>query len=175
MKIANDIRLLASGPRSGIGEITIPANEPGSSIMPGKVNPTQVEALTMVCAQVMGNDTTITIAGANGHFELNVFKPVMINAFLQSARLLGDACQAFNDNCAIGIEPNQARIDEHLKNSLMLVTALNPHIGYDNAAKIAKKAHAEGASLKETAVALGILTEEQFDEWVVPASMTGPK
>lgn len=175
MKIANDIRLLASGPRSGIGEITLPANEPGSSIMPGKVNPTQVEALTMVCAQVMGNDTTITIAGANGHFELNVFKPVMINAFLQSARLLGDACQAFNDNCAIGIEPNQARIDEHLKNSLMLVTALNPHIGYDNAAKIAKKAHAEGASLKEAAVALGILTEDQFDEWVVPASMTGPK
>ncbi len=174
-KIANDIRLLASGPRSGIGEIVIPANEPGSSIMPGKVNPTQVEALTMVCAQVMGNDTTITIAGSNGHFELNVFKPVMIHAFLQSARLLGDACQAFNDNCAIGIEPNQARIDEHLKNSLMLVTALNPHIGYDNAAKIAKKAHAENTSLKEAAVELGILTEEQFDEWVIPASMTGPK
>ena len=174
-KIANDIRLLASGPRSGIGEITIPANEPGSSIMPGKVNPTQVEALTMVCTQVMGNDTTITIAGSNGHFELNVFKPVMIHAFLQSARLLGDACQAFNDNCAIGIEPNQARIDEHLKNSLMLVTALNPHIGYDNAAKIAKKAHAENTSLKEAAVELGILTEEQFDEWVVPASMTGSK
>ena len=174
-KIANDIRLLASGPRSGIGEIIIPANEPGSSIMPGKVNPTQVEALTMVCAQVMGNDTTITIAGSNGHFELNVFKPVMIHAFLQSARLLGDACQAFNDNCAIGMEPNQARIDEHLKNSLMLVTALNPHIGYDNAAKIAKKAHTENTSLKEAAVELGILTEEQFDEWVIPASMTGPK
>lgn len=174
-KIANDIRLLASGPRSGIGEIIIPANEPGSSIMPGKVNPTQVEALTMVCAQVMGNDTTITIAGANGHFELNVFKPVMINAFLQSARLLGDACQAFNDNCATGIEPNQARIDEHLRNSLMLVTALNTHIGYDNAAKIAKKAHAENTSLKEAALELGLLTEEQFDEWVVPASMTGPK
>ena len=174
-KIANDIRLLASGPRSGIGEIVIPANEPGSSIMPGKVNPTQVEALTMVCAQVMGNDTTITIAGSNGHFELNVFKPVMINAFLQSARLLGDACQAFNDNCAIGIQPNQARIDEHLKNSLMLVTALNTHIGYDNAAKIAKKAHAENTSLKEAALELKILTEEQFDEWVVPASMTGPK
>lgn len=174
-KIANDIRLLASGPRSGIGEIIIPANEPGSSIMPGKVNPTQVEALTMVCAQVMGNDTTITIAGANGHFELNVFKPVMINAFLQSARLLGDACQAFNDNCAIGIEPNQARIDEHLRNSLMLVTALNTHIGYDNAAKIAKKAHAENTSLKEAALELDLLTEEQFDEWVVPASMTGPK
>ena len=174
-KIANDIRLLASGPRSGIGEIIIPSNEPGSSIMPGKVNPTQVEALTMVCAQVMGNDTTITIAGANGHFELNVFKPVMINAFLQSARLLGDACQAFNDNCAIGIEPNQARIDEHLRNSLMLVTALNTHIGYDNAAKIAKKAHAENTSLKEAALELDLLTEEQFDEWVVPASMTGPK
>jgi fumarate hydratase class II len=174
-KIANDIRLLASGPRSGIGEIIIPANEPGSSIMPGKVNPTQVEALTMVCAQVMGNDTTITIAGASGQFELNVFKPVMIHAFLQSARLLGDACQAFNDNCAIGIEPNQARIDEHLRNSLMLVTALNTHIGYDKAAKIAKKAHTENTSLKEAAVELGILTEEQFDEWVVPASMIGPK
>ena len=174
-KIANDIRLLASGPRSGIGEIIIPANEPGSSIMPGKVNPTQVEALTMVCAQVMGNDTTITFAGSNGQFELNVYKPVMINAFLQSARLLGDACQAFNDNCTIGIEPNQARIDEHLKNSLMLVTALNPYIGYENAAKIAKKAHLENTSLKASAVELGILTEEQFDEWVVPASMTGPK
>lgn len=171
-KISNDIRLLASGPRSGIGEITIPANEPGSSIMPGKVNPTQVEALTMVCTQVMGNDTTITIAGSNGHFELNVFKPVMIHAFLQSARLLGDACQAFNDNCAVGIEPNQSRIDEHLKNSLMLVTALNPHIGYDNAAKIAKKAHAENTSLKEAALKLKILTEEQFEKWVVPAAMT---
>ena len=175
MKIANDIRLLASGPRSGIGELTIPANEPGSSIMPGKVNPTQVEALTMVCAQVMGNDTTITIAGSNGHFELNVFKPVMINAFLQSARLLGDACQAFNDKCAIGIEPNQVRIDQQLHQSLMLVTALNPHIGYDNAAKIAKKAHAENTSLKEAAIESGILTEEQFDQWVVPAEMTYPK
>ena len=173
MKIANDIRLLASGPRSGIGELLIPANEPGSSIMPGKVNPTQVEALTMVCVQVMGNDTTITIAGSNGHFELNVFKPVMIHAFLQSATLLGDACAAFNDHCAVGIEPNQGRIDEHLKNSLMLVTALNPHIGYDNAAKIAKKAHAEGTSLKEAAMALELLTEEQFDEWVVPANMIG--
>ncbi|WP_343219117.1 class II fumarate hydratase [Cerasicoccus frondis] len=173
MKIANDIRLLASGPRSGIGELIIPANEPGSSIMPGKVNPTQVEALTMVCAQVMGNDTTVTIAGSNGHFELNVFKPVMINALLQSATLLGDACAAFTDHCAVGIEPNQARIDEHLRNSLMLVTALNPHIGYDNAAKIAKKAHAENTSLKEAAVELGILTEAQFDEWVVPAKMTG--
>ena len=175
MKIANDIRLLASGPRSGIGELIIPANEPGSSIMPGKVNPTQVEALTMVCAQVMGNDTTITIAGSNGHFELNVFKPVMIHAFLQSARLLGDACQAFNDKCVIGIEPNQSRIDQHLYQSLMLVTALNPHIGYDNAAKIAKKAHAENTSLKEAAIESGILTKEQFDQWVVPAEMTYPK
>ncbi|MEM6821678.1 MAG: class II fumarate hydratase [Verrucomicrobiota bacterium] len=172
-KIANDIRLLASGPRSGIGELIIPANEPGSSIMPGKVNPTQVEALTMVCTRVMGNDTVITIGGANGHFELNVYKPVMIQAFLESAILLGDACQAFNDNCAIGIEPNQSRIDEHLKNSLMLVTALNPHIGYDNAAKIAKKAHAENTSLKEAALALELLTEEQFDQWVDPSRMTG--
>ena len=172
-KIANDIRLLASGPRSGIGELVIPANEPGSSIMPGKVNPTQVEALTMVCCQVMGNDTTITFAGANGQFELNVYKPVMVHAFLQSATLLGDACQAFNDNCALGIEPNQSRIDEHLRNSLMLVTALNTHIGYDNAAKIAKKAHAENTSLKEAALALELLTEEQFDEWVAPATMIG--
>ncbi|MEM6278713.1 MAG: class II fumarate hydratase [Verrucomicrobiota bacterium] len=174
-KIANDIRLLASGPRSGIGEITIPANEPGSSIMPGKVNPTQVEALTMVCARVMGNDTTITFGGANGHFELNVYKPVMIQAFLESALLLGDAAVAFNDRCAVGIEPNFPRIQSHLENSLMLVTALNRHIGYDNAAKIAKKAHAEGTSLKEAALALELLTEVQFDEWVVPADMTGPK
>ncbi len=174
-KIANDIRLLASGPRSGIGELIIPANEPGSSIMPGKVNPTQVEALTMVCCQVMGNDTTVTFAGANGHFELNVYKPVMINALLQSATLLGDACQAFNDNCAVGIEPNQSRIDEHLRNSLMLVTALNPHIGYDNAAKIAKKAHAENTSLKEAAIALELLTEQQFDQWVDPGSMIGER
>ena len=152
---------------------TIPANEPGSSIMPGKVNPTQVEALTMVCAQVMGNDVTVSIGGSSGHFELNVYKPVMIHAFLQSANLLGDACQAFNDHCAVGIAPNQARIDEHLRNSLMLVTALNPHIGYDNAAKIAKKAHAENTSLKEAALALGLLTEQQFDEWVVPSDMTG--
>jgi len=173
MKIANDIRLLASGPRSGIGEITIPANEPGSSIMPGKVNPTQVEALTMVCAQVMGNDTTIAIAGSNGQFELNVFKPVMINAFLQSATLLGDACQAFNGHCAVGIEPNQSRIDAHLKNSLMLVTALNTHIGYENAAKIAKKAHEENKTLKEVAIELNLLTAEQFDEWVVPGKMVG--
>ena len=172
-KIANDIRLLASGPRSGIGELVIPANEPGSSIMPGKVNPTQVEALTMVCAQVMGNDVAVTFGGANGHFELNVYKPVMINAFIQSATLIGDACAAFNDHCAVGIEPNQDRIDEHLRNSLMLVTALNRHIGYDSAAKIAKKAHAENTSLKEAALALELLTGEQFDEWVVPADMIG--
>jgi fumarate hydratase class II len=173
MKIANDIRLLASGPRSGIGEITIPANEPGSSIMPGKVNPTQVEALTMVCTQVMGNDTTISVAGSNGHFELNVFKPVMIHAFLQSATLLADACEAFNDHCATGIEPNTPRIEEHLNNSLMLVTALNTHIGYDNAAAIAKKAHKENTTLKEAALSLGLLTEEQFKEWVDPSKMIG--
>lgn len=172
-KVANDIRLLASGPRSGIGELLIPANEPGSSIMPGKVNPTQVEALTMVCTRVMGNDTTITFCGANGHFELNVFKPVMISAFLESATLLSDACRAFNDNCAVGIEPNQSRIESHLKNSLMLVTALNRHIGYDNAAKIAKKAHTENISLKEAALSLELLSEEQFDEWVVPSDMVG--
>lgn len=174
MKIANDIRMLASGPRSGIGEITIPANEPGSSIMPGKVNPTQIEALTMVCVQVMGNDTTISIAGSAGHFELNVFKPVMINALLQSATLIADACRSFNDHCAIGIEPNQARIEENLRNSLMLVTALNPHIGYENAARIAKKAYAENTGLKEAALKLGLLTEQQFDEWVVPRDMIGP-
>lgn len=172
-KVANDIRLLASGPRSGIGELFIPANEPGSSIMPGKVNPTQVEALTMVCARVMGNDTTITFSGANGHFELNVFKPVMISAFLESATLLSDACRAFNDNCAAGIEPNHSRIESHLKNSLMLVTALNRHIGYDNAAKIAKKAHTDNISLKEAALSLELLSEEQFDEWVVPSDMVG--
>jgi fumarate hydratase class II len=173
MKIANDIRMLASGPRSGIGEIIIPENEPGSSIMPGKVNPTQVEALTMVCAQVMGNDVAIAVGGMNGHFELNVFKPVMIANFLQSAILLGDACKAFNDNCAVGIEPNTPRIQEHLNNSLMLVTALNTHIGYDNAAKIAKKAHKEGTTLKQAAIDLGLLTSEQFDEWVVPSKMIG--
>ena len=175
MKIANDIRMLASGPRSGIGEITIPANEPGSSIMPGKVNPTQIEALTMVCVQIMGNDTTISIAGSNGHFELNVFKPVMINALLQSATLIADACQSFNDHCAIGIEPNRERIEENLHNSLMLVTALNPHIGYENAAQIAKKAYAENKSLKEAALESGLLTEQQFDEWVVPRDMIGSK
>lgn len=173
MKIANDIRMLASGPRSGIGEIIIPANEPGSSIMPGKVNPTQVEAITMVAAQVMGNDVTISIGGSQGHFELNVYKPVMINAMLQSATLIGDACQAFNDNCAIGIEPNHPRIQEHLTNSLMLVTALNPHIGYEKAAKIAKKAHEEGSTLKAAAIDTGYLTSEQFDEWVVPGDMIG--
>jgi len=173
MKIANDVRMLSSGPRSGIGEILIPENEPGSSIMPGKVNPTQVEALTMVCAQVMGNDVAITIGGSNGHFELNVFKPMMINNLLISARLIGDACVSFNDNCAIGIEPNTAFIKRHLENSLMLVTALNPHIGYENAAAIAKKAHKEGTSLREAAIALGLLTNEQFDAWVKPEEMTG--
>lgn len=174
MKIANDIRMLASGPRSGIGEITIPANEPGSSIMPGKVNPTQTEALTMVCAQVIGNDTTISFAGANGHFELNVFKPVMINALLQSARLIADACKSFNDHCASGIEPNLPQINKNLGNSLMLVTALNPHIGYENAAKIAKKAFDDHLSLKEAALALCLITEQQFDEWVIPKEMIGP-
>ena len=173
MKIANDIRLLASGPRSGIGEILLPENEPGSSIMPGKVNPTQVEAMTMVCTQVMGNDTTISTAGSNGHFELNVFKPVMIYNFLQSAQLLGDACLAFNDNCAAGIRPNHERINKHLNESLMLVTALNTHIGYYKAAEIAKKAHKEGTTLKEAALELGHLTSEEFDKWVDPHKMTG--
>jgi len=173
MKIGNDIRMLASGPRCGIGEITIPANEPGSSIMPGKVNPTQAEAITMACAQVMGNDVAINIGGSNGHFELNVFKPMMIYNFLESARLIGDSCRSFNDNCVVGIEPNNERIDENLNNSLMLVTALNTHIGYEKAAEIAKKAHKEGATLKEAALSLGYLTEEEFDEWVDPSRMTG--
>ncbi|HET6245594.1 MAG: class II fumarate hydratase [Bacteroidetes bacterium] len=173
MKIANDIRLLASGPRCGIGEINIPENEPGSSIMPGKVNPTQCEAMTMVCAQVIGNDAAITIGGMNGHFELNVFKPVMIYNFLMAARLIGDACVSFNENCAIGIEPNHARIKQNLENSLMLVTALNPHIGYENAAKIAKKAHKEGSTLRQSAIALGLLTEDQFTQWVNPNEMIG--
>ena len=173
MKIANDIRMLSSGPRSGIGEILIPENEPGSSIMPGKVNPTQVEAITMVAAQVMGNDVAITIGGSNGHFELNVFKPLIAANFLQSARLIGDACVSFNDNCATGIEPNFAMIQRHLENSLMLVTALNPYIGYENAAAIAKKANKEGSSLREAAVQLGLLTSEQFDEWVKPEDMIG--
>lgn len=173
MKIANDIRMLSSGPRSGIGEIIIPDNEPGSSIMPGKVNPTQPEALTMVCAQVIGNDVAVSIGGTNGHFELNVFKPLIAANVLQSARLIGDACVSFDLNCAQGIEPNLPVIKRHLDNSLMLVTALNPHIGYENAAKIAKKAHKEGTTLKEAAIALGLLTAEQFDEWVRPEDMTG--
>ena len=172
-KIANDIRMMASGPRSGIGEIIIPANEPGSSIMPGKVNPTQAEALTMVCAQVMGNDVAITVGGTQGHYELNVFKPMMAANLLQSARLLGDACVSFNDNCAVGIEPNQERITELVNNSLMLVTALNTKIGYYKAAEIANTAHKNGTTLREEAVRLGYVTPEQYDEWVVPANMTG--
>jgi fumarate hydratase class II len=172
-KIAQDIRLLASGPRSGIGEIHIPENEPGSSIMPGKVNPTQNEALTMVCAQVLGNDTTISFAGTQGNYELNVFKPVMAYNFLQSAQLIADACISFNDHCAVGIEPNNERIKELVDKSLMLVTALNTHIGYENAAKIAKTAHKNGTTLKEEAVNLGFLTAEQFDEWVKPEDMVG--
>ncbi len=175
MKIANDIRLLGSGPRCGFGEISLPENEPGSSIMPGKVNPTQSEALTMVCAQVMGNHVAITVAGSNGHFELNVFKPVIIHNFLQSVRLLADASRSFTDHCVAGIEANRERIHTLLYESLMLVTSLNPHIGYDNAAKIAKKAHKEGTTLKRAAVALGLLTEKQFDEWVKPETMIGPR
>lgn len=175
MKIANDMRFLGSGPRCGLGEITLPENEPGSSIMPGKVNPTQCEALTMICTQVMGNHTTITIAGSNGHFELNVFKPVMIYNLLQSIQLISDGCNSFNDRCAIGIEPNIERIAELRDKSLMLVTALNPHIGYDNATKIAKNAHKKGITLKESALELELLTSEQFDEWVVPENMVGPK
>lgn len=171
MKIANDVRMLSSGPRCGIGEIVIPDNEPGSSIMPGKVNPTQPEALTMVCAQVVGNDVAVTLGGMNGHFELNVFKPLIASNVLQSARLLGDACVSFNDKCAVGIVPNKEAITRHLQNSLMLVTALNPHIGYENAAKIAKKAHKENKTLKQAAVELGLLTPEQFDEWVKPENM----
>jgi fumarate hydratase class II len=173
MKIANDIRMLSSGPRCGIGEIIIPDNEPGSSIMPGKVNPTQPEALTMVCCQVIGNDVAATIGGTNGHFELNVFKPVIAANVLQSARLLGDACVSFNDKCAEGIEPNTEVIQKHLENSLMLVTALNPHIGYENAAKIAKKAHKENKTLREAAIELNLVTNEQFDAWVVPSNMVG--
>ena len=173
MKIGNDVRMLSSGPRCGIGEIIIPDNEPGSSIMPGKVNPTQPEALTMVCAQVIGNDVAVTIGGATGHFELNVFKPLIAANVLHSARLIGDACVSFNDNCAVGIEPNYADIKKNLDNSLMLVTALNTHIGYDNAAKIAKKAHKENLTLKAAAIALGLLTDAQFDEWVKPESMVG--
>lgn len=173
MKISNDIRLLASGPRSGIGEISIPANEPGSSIMPGKVNPTQCEAMTMVCAQVMGNDVTVSIGGSNGHYELNVFKPVMAYNVLQSAQLIGDSCVSFNDHCAIGIEPNMQVIKRHLDNSLMLVTALNTKIGYEKSAKIAKTAHENGTTLKQEAVNLGYLTTEEFDAWVKPEEMVG--
>ncbi len=173
MKIANDIRILSSGPRCGIGEILIPDNEPGSSIMPGKVNPTQPEAMTMVCAQVIGNDVAVSIGGSNGHFELNVFKPVIAANVLQSARLIGDACVSFNDKCAAGIEPNKEVIQKHLENSLMLVTALNTHIGYENAAKIAKKAHKENKTLREAAVELKLLTSEQFDQWVRPEKMVG--
>jgi fumarate hydratase class II len=173
MKIANDIRMLSSGPRSGIGELLIPENEPGSSIMPGKVNPTQSEALTMVCAQVVGNDVAISLGGMNGHFELNVYKPLIIYNFLNSARLLGDACESFNDHCAIGIEPNIPVIKRHVENSLMLVTALNTHIGYENAAKIAKKAHKEGTTLKEASIALGLVNEKDFDQWVDPKKMIG--
>ncbi|HYC04262.1 MAG TPA: class II fumarate hydratase [Azospirillaceae bacterium] len=175
MKIANDVRMLGSGPRCGIGEINLPENEPGSSIMPGKVNPTQSEAMTMVCAQVMGNHSTITYAGATGHFELNVFKPVMIYNLLQSIRLLADASKSFTENCVVGIEANKERIEKLLYESLMLVTALNPHIGYDNAAKIAKKAHKEGSTLKQAGIELGLLTSEQFDQWVRPEQMIGPR
>ncbi|HMQ53426.1 MAG TPA: class II fumarate hydratase [Anaerolineae bacterium] len=174
MKIANDIRWLASGPRCGIGELRIPENEPGSSIMPGKVNPTQSEAMTMVCAQVMGNDVAINVGGLSGNFELNVFKPVMIFNLLNSIRLLGDACRSFDENCAIGIEPNKDQIDHFLRNSLMLVTALNPHIGYDNAAKVAKKAFAENSTLRQAVIDLGLLTGEEFDKFVRPEDMIGP-
>lgn len=174
MKIANDVRLLGSGPRCGIGEISLPENEPGSSIMPGKVNPTQSEAMTMVCAQVMGNHVTVTIGGATGHFELNVFKPVIIFNVLQSIRLLADACRSFTHNCVVGIEANEERINKLLYDSLMLVTALNPHIGYDNAAKVAKKAHHDGTTLKEACVALNVLSAEDFDRLVKPETMLGP-
>jgi fumarate hydratase class II len=174
MKIANDIRWLASGPRCGIGEIQIPENEPGSSIMPGKVNPTQSEAMTMVCVQVMGNDAAIGFAGSQGNFELNVFKPVMIFNFIHSVNLLADSARSFNEFCAVGIEPNRQKIDEYLQTSLMLVTALNQVIGYDKAAKIAKKAHADNSSLKEACLALGFLTGEEFDAAVRPEEMTKP-
>lgn len=173
MKIANDIRMLSSGPRCGIGEIIIPDNEPGSSIMPGKVNPTQPEAMTMVAAQVIGNDMAVAVGGSNGHFELNVFKPLIAASVLQSARLIGDACVSFNNKCAEGIEPNYPVLKQHLENSLMLVTALNPHIGYENAAKIAKTAHKENKTLREAAIGLGLLTNEQFDQWVKPEDMIG--
>src|SRR5579872_7057356 len=173
MKIANDVRWLASGPRCGLGEITIPENEPGSSIMPGKVNPTQSEAVTMLCCQVFGNDVAVNVGGASGNFELNVFRPMIAHNVLQSIRLLADGALSFNDHCAVGIEPNRARIDTLLNESLMLVTALNPHIGYDKAAQIAKKAHKEGTTLKASALKLGYVTEQQFDEWVQPKDMVG--
>jgi fumarate hydratase class II len=172
-KIGNDIRLMASGPRSGIGELIIPANEPGSSIMPGKVNPTQAEALTMVCAQVMGNDVAISVGGMQGHYELNVFKPMIASNFLESERLIGDSCKSFDENCAKGIEPNYARIEELLNNSLMLVTALNTKIGYYKAAEIANTAHENGTTLKEEAIRLGHVTAEEYDQWVIPMNMTG--
>ncbi len=175
MKIANDIRFLGSGPRCGLGELSLPENEPGSSIMPGKVNPTQSEAMTMVAAQVMGNHVAVTVGGSNGHFELNVFKPVIAYNVLQSIRLIADSCNSFTDNCVVGIEANKERISKLMNESLMLVTSLNPHIGYDNAAKAAKKAHKEGTSLKEAAMSLNLLTSEQFDQWVRPEDMIGPK
>ncbi|XP_069787102.1 fumarate hydratase, mitochondrial isoform X2 [Narcine bancroftii] len=175
MKVANDIRFLGSGPRSGLGELILPENEPGSSIMPGKVNPTQCEAVTMVAAQVMGNHVAVTVGGSNGHFELNVFKPMMIKNVLNSAQLIGDACVSFTDNCVVGIQANTERINKLMSESLMLVTALNPHIGYDKAAKIAKAAHKEGTTLKEMAVKLGFLTAEEFEQWVKPHEMLGPK
>ncbi|NBC95306.1 MAG: class II fumarate hydratase, partial [Deinococcus-Thermus bacterium] len=174
MKIANDIRFLGSGPRCGLGELKLPENEPGSSIMPGKVNPTQCEALTMAACQVMGNHVAVTVGGSNGHFELNVFKPVMAYGALQSIRLLADGAVSFTDNCVAGIEADTARIEKLLHESLMLVTALNPKIGYDNAAKVAKKAHADGTTLKEACLALDLLTAEEFDEWVRPELMLGP-
>jgi len=175
MKIANDLRWLASGPRSGLGEIALPENEPGSSIMPGKVNPTQCEALTMVCAQVFGNDVAINIGGASGNFELNVFKPLLAHNFLQSARLLGDAMESFSRHCVVGIVPNRERMDELLERSLMLVTALAPHIGYERAAAVAKQAHRDGSTLRQAALALGYVTAEEFDAWVRPEAMLGPR
>lgn len=175
MKIANDIRFLGSGPRCGLGELSLPENEPGSSIMPGKVNPTQCEAMTMVCAQVIGNQTAVSVAGSNGHFELNVFKPVLIKNLLQSVRLLADASNSFTKNCVVGIKANREKINTIMNESLMLVTALNPHIGYDNAAAAAKKAHKEGTTLKEAALSLNLLTSEEFDQWVRPEDMIGPK
>ena len=175
MKIANDVRWYASGPRNGIGELTIPENEPGSSIMPGKVNPTQAEAMTMVATRVFGNDATVGFAGTQGNFQLNVYKPVMAHAVLESTRLIADACRSFTAHCAVGIEPDRERIAANLESNLMVVTALNPHIGYDKAAAIAKKAHKEGTTLREAAVASGNLTEEEFDAWVVPKDMTRPK